>query len=255
MSALIEKNLITVSAARSGRKRPAFNGVTVHETANYRSGANARGHQSYMAGNGKNKQVSAHYYVDDVRAVQLIPEEEVAWHAGDGVKPGGGNLTTVAIEICEDWGFLPLEYAGMQAGVPSEAAVQQEEKNKAMLRFSVAIDNAAQLAADILYRNGKETAEGWLWQHNHWSGKDCPHNIRKDRPIGWGTFKGKVQARLDALKQGKQAEIEALPPAEAPEKIVYKVQVGAFSKPENAQRLLESLRAKGFEGVLLKEER
>lgn len=248
----IKERLAPVSAARSGRKRSGFKGVTIHETANYRRSADAQSHATYMQGAGKYSQVSAHYYVDDCGAVRTLPEEEVAWHAGDGTKTGGGNMGTVAIEICENWGYLPPEYAGYQSNVKPVGQATETEKSAAMERFAKAVDNAAQLSAEILHRNGVKDAAGYVWQHNHWSPykKDCPHNLRKDLPVGWETFKAKAQARLDALwgsKNGKATQEQA---EKSGPDTLYRVQVGAFGDKKNAEQLLEQLKKDGYEGVI-----
>ena len=68
--------------------------ITVHNTAN---DATAMNEISYMLRN--NNQVSFHYAVDETRAVQGIPLNRNAWHAGDGGK-GTGNRKSIGIEIC-----------------------------------------------------------------------------------------------------------------------------------------------------------
>lgn len=163
----IIKMLAPIGKARSGRKRTGFVGVTIHNTGNDKKGADAKAHGRYLQGGGKDKAASWHYAVDKDFAVQSVPESEIAWHAGDG--QGRGNLQTVAIEICMN-------------------------SDGDLLK---ATDNAAKLAADILRRNNIVNAAGWLWQHNNWSGKDCPQMIRSGKPYDWRTFIGKVQANLD----------------------------------------------------------
>lgn len=246
----VQERLIPLSAARPGIRLQGFGGVTIHETANYRRGANAQGHLAYMLGGGKNSTVSAHYYVDDTGAIRCIPETEVAWHAGDGQKAGGGNMTTVAIEICEDWGYLPPEYTGAQKDVKPASAATDAEKADAMARFTAAVDNAAQLAAEILQRHGITTAQGYVHRHYDWSGKDCPHNIRKDLPVGWATFTAKVQVRLDALRQTVTPPDVAEDAGKVPEDTLYRVQVGAFNNKDNADRLLRQLAKDGYKAYI-----
>ena len=89
------------SAARPGYVlAPAY--ITIHNTANAAKGAGAESHGLYMTKNGgQNSQVSYHFVVDDALIVQLLPETETAWHAGDGAN-GTGNRKSLAIEICEN---------------------------------------------------------------------------------------------------------------------------------------------------------
>lgn len=148
------------SGARSGRKRTGLLGVTIHNTDNWSNGAGAKNHGSYLQNSGSTKQASWHYAVDDTYIVQSIPEDEVAWHAGDG--GGNGNYKTIAIEICVN---------------PDSDLTK-------------ATDNAAELAADILKRHGLPASA--LYQHNNWSGKNCPSQIRVGKPYNWSTFCNKV---------------------------------------------------------------
>ena len=59
-----------------------------------------------------------------------------------------------------------------------------------------ATDNAVELCADILRRNGIKNVSGHLFQHWNWTGKDCPYDIRRGNPYNWQTFVSKVQAKL-----------------------------------------------------------
>ena len=146
-----------------------FAGVTIHNTGNKSKTADAMNHAAYLQGSGKNKTASWHYCVDESVITQSIPENEMAWHAGDGGL-GFGNSRTIAIEIC------------MNDGGNLEAAT----------------DKAAKLTAFILSRYGHKTALSGknLFQHYHHSGKNCPEMIRKGKPYGWSTFIGKVNSYL-----------------------------------------------------------
>nr|WP_322783545.1 N-acetylmuramoyl-L-alanine amidase [Streptococcus cuniculi] len=53
--------------------------LTIHNTAN---NASALAEISYM--NGNTNEVSYHWAVDDVEAIQAIPHKRNAWHCGDG---------------------------------------------------------------------------------------------------------------------------------------------------------------------------
>nr|WP_122011737.1 N-acetylmuramoyl-L-alanine amidase [Maliibacterium massiliense] len=158
--------LSPISAARGGQKLRAFRGVTIHNTGNPGAGAGADNHAAYLQGSGQHKTASWHYAVDDKAITQSIPEDEVAWHAGDG--NGDGNRATVAIEIC----------------INPESDLAR------------ATDNTAELAADILRRHGMTTAAGHLFQHHDWSGKNCPAQLRAGQPYSWDAFVAKVQQHL-----------------------------------------------------------
>jgi N-acetylmuramoyl-L-alanine amidase CwlA len=135
-----------VSTGKQGIKCPyALNPqyITIHNTANDASAANEI---KYMISN--NKTVSFHIAVDDIEAIQGIPFNRNAWHAGDGSN-GKGNRQSIAIEICYS----------KSGGAKFERA------------FSNALEVTAQLmkeynipASNIMY-------------HKDWSGKNCPHRL------------------------------------------------------------------------------
>ena len=156
---------------RPGIGRTGFLGVTIHNTSNYSNGANALAHANLLRGSWKSKYVSWHYVVDKDYAVRCVPENETAWCQGDGAN-GNGNRKTISIEICDN----------------------------ADGNIRAATDNAVQLTADILRRNGITTAKGHIFQHNYWTGKDCPYDIRRGNPYNWDTFVAKVQEKLSGTK-------------------------------------------------------
>lgn len=157
------------TACRSGYQRTGFIGVTIHETANTSPGAGALNHAKYLQNSGKENSVSWHYAVDDALITRSVPEKERAWHAGDG-RNGNGNCKTIAIEIC----------------------VNPESD------YDTAVRNAAELAADVLVRNGIDNAWAGLFTHSDWMKKSCPYNILKDS--AWEKFNNTVQHFIDKKK-------------------------------------------------------
>jgi len=159
-----------VEGCREGQLLRDFAGVTIHETSNWSSNANALMHAQYLRSGGQNYDVSWHYAVDSTSAYQSIPENEKAWHAGDTAN-GKGNAQTIAIEICDN-----------AAG-----------------NFDQAMANAEWLTADVLYRHGVYTVDGYLFQHNVFSayGKNCPVTIRDSGR--WGEFCSKTQGFLNNM--------------------------------------------------------
>jgi N-acetylmuramoyl-L-alanine amidase CwlA len=156
--------------------------VTIHETGNTRAGANARAHGNYLRGNdAAARPVSWHYTTDDSEIRQHLPENEDAFHAGDGA--GAGNRQSIGIEIC----------------VNSDG------------NFAPAIDRTVELVADICRRRNIPIDN--VVQHHRWCprNKNCPQNIRAGRPINWNTFIQRVRERLG----GASAPNPAPPPATA----------------------------------------
>lgn len=141
--------------------------VTIHNTGNTAKGATAKAHANLCNRTPDDKAVSYHYVVDDKEIYELIPPTEVAWHAGDGTN-GKGNRTSIAIEICENPdGDL---YKATDIAVKLTAKLLKD--------FDLTIDD--------------------VYQHNHWSGKNCPNRLRKGEPYSWSTFLAKVEDWLTA---------------------------------------------------------
>ena len=130
--------------------------ITIHETANTNSGADAEAHADLQSG-GNSRDASWHYSVDDHSAYQSFEDDIQCWHAGDG--QGNGNLHSISIEIC----------------VNKDGNFQQ------------AVENAASLTSDLLKKYGLHT--GNVVQHNKWSGKNCPTYLRNgSKGIDWNDF-------------------------------------------------------------------
>lgn len=69
---------------RPGIKKLSNEYIVVHDTTNVRPGADAEAHAKYVS-NGGNA-TSWHYTVDDKQIYHQIPDDEVAYHAGDGLQ-------------------------------------------------------------------------------------------------------------------------------------------------------------------------
>lgn len=134
--------------------------ITVHNTAN---DASAQNEIAYMLRN--NNATSYHYAVDDKEVIQGVEDTRNAWHCGDG--NGKGNMTSIGVEICYS-----------KSG--GERYVKAEE-------------NAVKLVAYLLKKHKLPISK--VKQHNFWSGKDCPHRIRKEGR--WAEFIQRVEKELE----------------------------------------------------------
>lgn len=99
----IEEDLLPVGRDTNRPGTPiAVRGIVAHRTGNPR--ADARAHRRYFGGGYRG--ASAHYFVDSQRILRIVPEGEMAWHAGvvtaPGWKRGNPNTWAVGIELCED---------------------------------------------------------------------------------------------------------------------------------------------------------
>lgn len=73
-------------------------GIISHRTGNDRPDADARAHYQYFSTG--DRKASAHYFVDGKEVIRIIPEDEIAFHAGPA------NADTIGIELAEaggDW--------------------------------------------------------------------------------------------------------------------------------------------------------
>ncbi|MCB6992878.1 N-acetylmuramoyl-L-alanine amidase [bacterium 210820-DFI.6.37] len=203
MTLKIRKKLCPKS--KYGRKCPykmSPSYITIHNTANNASAANE---VNYMLSN--NNQTSYHYAVDDKEAVQAIPLNRNAWHAGDGGS-GTGNRKSIGIEIC---------YSKSGGS-----------------RFDKAERNAAYLTAVLLKKRGWGINR--VKRHKDWSGKDCPHRTI-DR--GWNRFLKMIQDELDKLN-GKKTSTKPT----VPQKTLVKGNIG--DSVATLQTLMNWFIAKGL---------
>lgn len=137
--------------------------ITVHQTGNPRAGASARMHANLQI---SGFTASWHYSVDSRDIIQSFEHSTQCYHAGDG--QGNGNMNSIAIELC----------------------VNSDDN------YNGAIENGAKLVAHLMKAENVPLSK--VVQHNHWSGKNCPMEIRAGKNgITWSRFKDKVTGYLD----------------------------------------------------------
>ncbi|QJD81733.1 peptidoglycan recognition protein family protein [Cohnella herbarum] len=133
--------------------------ITIHNTGNPTS--NALGERSWLFNPTNGREASWHIVVDEHRAIEAIPLNEKALHAGDAV----GNTSSIGVEICESGDY------------------------------SKTLRNAAQLVAKMLKARGWGVAQ--LRRHWDWSHKICPRLMYDGgKWTGWEAFKSMVSAEL-----------------------------------------------------------
>lgn len=153
------------------------NYITVHEVGNLDPrGGTARATRNYVHNCGgcgpRNEGVSFQAVVGDTESFQLLPWNEVGYHAGDG--GGDGNYDSIAIET-------------QQVG-----------------NWNQTLANIAKLVASLMKEFDIPLSR--VVQHNHWSGKNCPQYLRagvhptKGTPsIRWDAFLAMVEREYTAL--------------------------------------------------------
>lgn len=159
---------------RSAHKRPGTKmtatSVTIHSTANPKS--TALNERNWLVNPSNDRTASWHIVVDDKEAIEAIPLNEIAYHAGNRE----GNNTSIGIEICE---------SGDRAKT---------------------IQNTIELVAKLLHE--RKWGIDKLKRHFDWSGKICPGILSKNNWEGWVAFKIQVQRELDKLSKNKLEKIK-----------------------------------------------
>jgi len=132
--------------------------LTIHSTANPKS--TAKNERAWLTNPSNTRVASYHIVVDDKEAIECLPLNEVAWHAGDGFY-GKGNRKSISIEICESG---------------------DREKT---------LQNAAIIAAKILRDQNISILN--IKRHFDWSGKNCPRIFSVNNWKEWYKFIERVK--------------------------------------------------------------
>ncbi|WP_179292197.1 N-acetylmuramoyl-L-alanine amidase [Paenibacillus campinasensis] len=168
------------------KRRPGYamsaTTITIHNTGNEKS--TAANERAWLTNPSNTRQASFHIVVDEREAIECIPLNENAWHAGDGSAVTSGNRTSIGVEICESGNYAKT------------------------------LDNAVTLVAQMLKERGWGVDR--LRRHWDWSGKICPRLMYNDGTwSGWYAFKAAVQGRLKELN----TEVSDMPIAKANVKV------------------------------------
>jgi N-acetylmuramoyl-L-alanine amidase CwlA len=147
--------------------------ITIHNTAN---DASAENEIAYMIRN--DNAVSYHFAVDDKGAVQGLPLDRNAWHAGDGAD-GKGNRKSIGIEIC-------YSKSGGE-------------------RFNKAYQNAIELTAQLMKQFNIPASN--IMFHQSWNGKYCPHRLL-DMRIDVKAFRAVAQQKYNEMYERKVINVK-----------------------------------------------
>ena len=154
---------------KSRRMRPTF--LTIHSTANHSSTATAMQHSRALCRGAFNNR-NWHFTVDQYMAVQNIPLNETAWHAGTAA----GNHNSIGIEMCEC-------------------------ENRGHNHFRT-WDRTAKLAALLMKRYKINLRR--VVPHYHWTGKNCPTPLLTNGRPGpkWAWFLSRVDYYYRCINNG-----------------------------------------------------
>lgn len=167
------------SARRPGEVRE-IRYIVIHETDNRRDSADAEAHNTYLTENGTD--ITAwHYTVDDHSIYHNIPDNEIAWNAGDNRTKDGGNMNGIGIELCVNIGN----------------------------DYDATLANGAMLAASLM--KAYDLTPDDLRLHEDFMDKICPHRMITEGRVS--VFQQMVKDDYAQLMQ--EAEPTAVPQASA----------------------------------------
>jgi N-acetylmuramoyl-L-alanine amidase len=140
--------------------------ITIHSTGNPSS--TAKNEREWLTNPSNTRIASWHICIDEREAIEAIPLDEVAFHAGNAT----GNHTSIGIEICESGNRIKT------------------------------LENAVNLVAKLLKERGWGVDR--LRRHFDWSGKMCPRIMSANNWQGWKEFVERVRKELVSV--GNSAE-------------------------------------------------
>jgi hypothetical protein len=162
----IVQDFIPVGHSNRPGKRIVPTAITIHNTDNAELGADAAAHAHYLkSADARRRKVSWHFTVDDKRAYQSLPINEIGWHTNNKK----GNAISIGVQIC------------MNNDLDASAAYRR----------------AALLAAVLTFQNEIKVPKR-IFQHYDWSGKNCPRVLR-DTTNSWQNFLAQIQDFRDKL--------------------------------------------------------
>lgn len=198
----IPKN--TPNNRRSGRPLKAST-LTIHNTGNPSS--TAPNERAWLTNPSNGVTASYHIVIGPETtaadsqpiAIECLPLNEVGWHAADGTKADGGNMTSIGIEICESGNYAAtLEYA-------------------------------VQVVANMLKERGwgvDRLRRHWDWPRSSGYRKICPRLMYDGGAwTGWAEFKNRVANKMledEAMTPDERKEMDAL--AESVQELTARVE-------------------------------
>jgi N-acetyl-anhydromuramyl-L-alanine amidase AmpD len=175
--------------------------------------------------------VSVHAFIQDNAVIQTLPWDYKAWHIGKGSK-GSWNGCSIGVEICEPSGH---KYNG-------GTMIGYDVKKNATY-FTAVYNNAVELFAYLCQEYKLDPMQDIY----------CHCEVNK---LGYGSNHADVMQwfpkhgkSMDTFRADVKAKITEINKTE--KQTMYRVQVGAFSVKENADRLAEELKKKGYKDAMV----
>lgn len=176
---------------------------------------------------------------------QTLPWNHRGWHCGSH-----GNNTHIGVEMCEP--------ASIKYTSGANFVVKNEADAKAVVTrtYQSAVELFAKLCKDF---NLDPLGEGVIISHSEGRARGIASNHADPEhlwnqlglPYTMDTFRAQVKKAMildSANNNATKTETNAQ------KKVLYRVQVGAFSVRQNAVNMLDKLKKAGFEGFIVKVE-
>lgn len=165
---------------------------------------------------------------------QTLPWNHRGWHGG-----GDSNNTHIGVEMCEPACIKYTSGASFTcSNLPVARAVAQRTYDNAVALFAHLCKqyNLDPLADGVIVSHKEGHARGIASNHGD------PEHLWNQLGMGYtmDTFRKAVSAAMG----GDSTKGESVPAT--PEKVLYRVQVGAYSVKKNAERQLAKIKAAGF---------
>ena len=177
------KTKLRPGQSKEGSKMPGgIKYVVIHDTGMPGIQYNATGINQYIheqANSPTGRIASWHYTVGEDAVYQHVPDDEVAWHAGDGSRPYGSAYYNNTYQYNSIGG-------GNQNGIGIETCINAGGNYRLVLR------KTAKLVAALLLKYNLEIDA--VKQHYNFSGKNCPYVIRKSGL--WKNFLKEIEFQM-----------------------------------------------------------
>lgn len=170
---------------------------------------------------------------------QTLPWNHRSWHCGQG-KNGSGNDTHIGVEMCEP---ACIKYTGGASFTCSDTATAKAVVKRT---YQAAVELFAFLCKE---KNLNPLEDGVILSHKEGhkrgiaSNHGDPEHLWKGLNMGY-TMDGFRKDVKEAMEKADQEE-------KKDDSILYRVQVCAFSKYENAEAMLAKVKKAGFDAIMI----
>lgn len=165
---VVQQEYIPYNSPRRPGEIREIRRIIIHETDNRSRSADAKAHSQFLSSDTTDI-TGWHYTVDDHSIYHHLPDNEIAWNAGDQRSRDGGNINGIGIEMCVNLGN----------------------------DFDLTIQNTAQLCADLLVTYDLTPEDIYL--HQDFMDKVCPHRLITENKVPY--FRQLVEDNYEVAKK------------------------------------------------------